>query len=185
MSDEESKKEKIREYQHNYKIAHRADNCSYMKDYVAQSPTIKCPCGGIYKMYSGYKHKRTAKHLKFLEYVELQAKTAEPETPLATVVCEEVVEEKVLADFVNVEQMGSLMFLKPKEASSEKPKKKKLEKIVIEEHVATVPEPVSMEQYVEKVKEVLSPEKKKRVIVKREKIVKFSGPKTEVHNIVA
>jgi hypothetical protein len=184
MSDEESKKEKIREYQHNYKIAHRADNCSYMKDYVAQSPTIKCPCGGIYKMYSGYKHKRTAKHLKFLEYVELQAKTAEPEPPLATVVCEEVVEEKKLADFVDVEQLGSLMILKPKEASSEKKKKQKLEKIVIEEHIATVPEPVTMEEYVEKVKEVLSPEKKKKV-VKREKVVKFSAPKTEAHNVVA
>ena len=125
-----SKSEKAKQYQINYKVTHRENHAAYMKDYVAQSPTVQCPCGGRYKMYCAYKHNRTSKHLKFLETAKAVAENnvslevVDDTKPL-------IVKEVVAVDFIDTEQLGSLLKLKPKKKCPEP--KKRVKKVTIQE----------------------------------------------------
>ena len=155
----QSKSEKAKQYQMNYKVTHRENHAAYMKDYVANSPTIQCPCGGRFKMYCAYKHNRTSKHVKFLETSKQNAEAnavTEHTDPMIAVVVEEptptkpkskkiiveemfhvkpTIKEVVAADFIDTEQLGSLLTLKPKKKCPEPntTPKKRVKKVTIQE----------------------------------------------------
>ena len=38
----------------------------YMKQYVAESETVKCPCGGKYKTYKKCYHQKTKRHMEYV-----------------------------------------------------------------------------------------------------------------------
>lgn len=137
------KSEKQKQYQAEYKATHRENHAAYMKDYVAQSPTVQCPCGGRYKMYCAYKHHRTSKHLKFMNSAEASAKTAATSVAPLVVVDDPplIVKEVVAADFIDTEQLGSLLKLKPKKEGSAAaaPQKKRVKKVTIQEGVIATP----------------------------------------------
>ena len=138
-----TKEERAKKYQTEYKVAHREQHAQYMKKYVAASPSIACPCGGAYKGYCAYRHNKTSKHLKFLETAKAQAEAAKPAEvvaePIATVDTSlgKLMAEVLAEDFINTEQLGSLLKLQPKkEVAATEVKKSK--KIVIQDmfHVA-------------------------------------------------
>ena len=131
-----SKEQKAKKYQTEYKVAHRAQHATYMKQYVAASPSIACPCGGAYKGYCAYRHNKTAKHLKFLETAKAQAEAAKT----AEVVAVEVVADPspIVEIELDVTQVGNLKMIQLKEKPVEEKVVKKSKKIVVEEmfHVA-------------------------------------------------
>ena len=128
-----TKEERAKKYQTEYKVAHREQHAKYMKQYVAASPSIACPCGGAYKGYCAYRHNKTAKHLKFLEAAKAQAEEVVAE-PIAIVDTSlgKLMTEVLAEDFINTEQLGSLLKLEPKkEVAATEVKKSK--KIIIED----------------------------------------------------
>ena len=134
MSAELSKEQKAKKYQTEYKVAHRAQHAEYMKSYVAASPGIACPCGGQYKAYCAYRHNKTAKHLKFLETSKANAEQVVAE-PIAIVDTSlgKLMTEVLAEDFINTEQLGSLLKLEPKKEVVAPTEIKKSKKIVVEE----------------------------------------------------
>lgn len=127
-----TKEERAKKYQTEYKVAHREQHAKYMKQYVAASPSIACPCGGAYKGYCAYRHNKTAKHLKFLETAKVQAEEAKS---VGQVVAAEIVADPVpLVEYdFDVTQLGALQLLHLKEKPVEEKVVKKSKKIVVEE----------------------------------------------------
>ena len=153
-----------------FKEATKSKHNAYMKKYVENSPTISCGCGGKYKAYCAYRHNKTTKHLAFLKAAAEQA-SKHVEVPVE-IVHEPVVEVK-LADFVDIEQVQSLVLLKPK-PKKVVPKPKE-EKIVVSKEEAE-----KMTEYAVAVKEVLATAQKPK-----KKVCITELPKTDVHNVVA
>lgn len=155
-----------------FKEATKSKHNAYMKKYVENSPTISCGCGGKYKAYCAYRHNKTTKHLAFLKAAAEQA-SKHVEVPLE-VIPEPVVEVK-LADFVDIEQVQSLVLLKPK-PKKVVPKPKE-EKIAVSKEEAE-----KMAEYAVAVKEVLATAQKPKP---KKKVCITEAPKTDVHNVVA
>ncbi len=157
-----------------FKEATKSKHNAYMKKYVENSPTISCGCGGKYKAYCAYRHNKTTKHVAFLKAAAEQA-SKHVEVPVE-IVPEPIVEVK-LADFVDIEQVQSLVLLKPK------PKKvvpkPKQEKIVVSKEEAE-----KMTEYAVAVKEALESAPKRKTVPKK-KVCITEPAKTEVHNVVA
>jgi len=183
------RKEKIKQYQATYKAKNKEKSKEYMNEYVKSSNAIDCPCGGVFRNYSKYKHVKTAKHTEFFAQMEKLALKQKEEEELAKATQVEPMPALIPVDlsFINVEQTGSLLKLAPKETSTEKKPRKNASKIVIKEE---------MEQYVEKVKclleqpvvvhseEELGPKRKR---VNKAKVLKISAemPVTTEYNVVA
>lgn len=155
-----------------FKEATKSKHNAYMKKYVENSPTISCGCGGKYKAYCAYRHNKTTKHLAFLKAAAEQA-SKHVEVPLE-VIPEPVVDVK-LADFVDIEQVQSLVLLKPK-PKKVVPKPKE-EKIAVSKEEAE-----KMTEYAVAVKEVLATAQKPKP---KKKVCITELPKTDVHNVVA
>lgn len=185
------RKAKIKTYQATYKAKNKEKSKQYMNNYVATANAIDCPCSGTYRAYSKYKHVKTQKHIQFFEQMEKYA-LQQKEEELNKVKIEVINPLPLPAslDFINVEQTGTLLKL-----SAKKPVKKErvnASKITLKE---------GMEQYVEKVKEILSEpivlvvnseadmeiKKPKVTRIKKEKVLKISEemPITTDYNVVA
>lgn len=180
-----------------FKEATKSKHNAYMKKYVENSPTISCGCGGKYKAYCAYRHNKTTKHLAFLKAAAEQA-SKHVEVPLE-VIPEPVVEVK-LADFVDIEQVQSLVLLKPKPKKVvPKPKEEKIvaqpiaivdtslgklmTEVLAEDFINTSKEEAEkMTEYAVAVKEVLATAQKPKP---KKKVCITETPKTDVHNVVA
>lgn len=180
LSDE--RKAKIKIYQQTYKNKNKEKSKEYMTNYVKSAVAVECFCGGSFRNYSKYKHVKTQKHIDFVANTERRLKEEAVATPaFSPAVVEEV--KPIDLDLVNVEQLGSLIKLTPKEVKPKKEKKQKKEKITIEETAPKVEEVASMKEYVVAVASALGD---KRPRVKKDKVVKISStPATEIHNVVA
>ena len=185
----EERKEKIKQYQLKYKQKNKLKSKEYMNMYVSTATAIDCPCGGVFRAYSRYKHVKTQKHVQFMEAMNKLAKKQTEEEELAKANHVEPLPALIPVDlsFINVEQTGSLLKLSEKAPPSPKKPRKNASHIVIK------PE---MEQYVEKVKclleqpvvvhseEELGPKRKR---VNKAKVLKISAemPVTTEYNVVA
>lgn len=189
LSDE--RKAKIKTYQATYKAKNKEKSKQYMNNYVSTATAIDCPCGGVFRAYSKYKHVKTQKHIQFFEQMEKYA-LQQKEEELNKVKIEVINPLPLPAslDFINVEQTGTLLKL-----SAKKPVKKEranASKITLKE---------GMEEYIHAVKEILSEpivlvvnseadmeiKKPKVTRIKKEKVLKISEemPITTDYNVVA